>query len=880
MKKTFKIIGIALAVIIIALIAAPFLFKGSLERMLNRTINENLNATVSWDKLDLSLLRSFPDASLKVENFSVINKAPFAGDTLASGKSLRLDMGVMQLFKSEDLLIDAIRIDGALLNIKVDSLNNANYDIMLADDGTSESTSESSFKMALDVYEIKNSEIRYYDDTQKMSFVLTDFQHSGKSDLSQNISNLDTKTETLASFSMDGTEYLTNHKVALDAILEIDLENQKYSFLDNEGKINDLPLVFNGYVQLNEDNTEVDLSFKTPSSDFKNFLAVIPEEYVKQISDVKTTGDFVVDGKLKGIVDEEHIPTIDVQITSNNASFKYPDLPKSVDNITINASVKNETGLVKDTYVNIPKMTFTIDNEAFSMNGNIKNIAENALVNVAVRGSLNLAHINDVLPMELDQDLSGIFKADITANFDMNSVEKEHYQNIKLNGNASLSDFTYDAGFNNNFEIKNASLTGQPGLITLKELNAKTGQTDFRASGNIQNLLSFLMGKQDLKGRFAVNSNTFNVSDFMVSETENTEQTQSAGGSLTEEVIKIPSFLDATLDFNIATVLYDDITLKNAKGTAAIQDETISIRNFTSDIFGGGIALSGNVSTKSATPVFAMNLDLNNIDIDQSFEGLDLFQFLVPIAKAMQGNLDISLDLTGNLTQDFTPDLTTLGGSALVKILTAELDPEKTPLLAAIGREVSFLNLDKLNLNNLTTNFSFENGRIDVKPFDLDFKGVHADVQGSHGLDKSIEYMVAMDVPAKLLGKEVTNLLKDLTAEEAENMVLDLPVTVKGSFDNPQVSVNTRSAIEELTQKIIAKQNEKLIDKGKGLLDDLLNKKTKKDPDTTETKKVEADSTQTETQQDKSDKRKEETTEMIKGALEGIFGGKKKKGEE
>jgi len=880
MKKTFKIIGIALAVIIIALIAAPFLFKGSLERMLNRTINENLNATVSWDKLDLSLLRSFPDASLKVENFSVINKAPFAGDTLASGKSLRLDMGVMQLFKSEDLLIDAIRIDGALLNIKVDSLNNANYDIMLADDGTSESTSESSFKMALDVYEIKNSEIRYYDDTQKMSFVLTDFQHSGKGDLSQNISNLDTKTETLASFSMDGTEYLTNHKVALDAILEIDLENQKYSFLDNEGKINDLPLVFNGYVQLNEDNTEVDLSFKTPSSDFKNFLAVIPEEYVKQISDVKTTGDFVVDGKLKGIVDEEHIPTIDVQITSNNASFKYPDLPKSVDNITINASVKNETGLVKDTYVNIPKMTFTIDNEAFSMNGNIKNIAENALVNVAVRGSLNLAHINDVLPMELDQDLSGIFKADITANFDMNSVEKEHYQNIKLNGNASLSDFTYDAGFNNNFEIKNASLTGQPGLITLKELNAKTGQTDFRASGNIQNLLSFLMGKQDLKGRFAVNSNTFNVSDFMVSETENTEQTQSAGGSLTEEVIKIPSFLDATLDFNIATVLYDDITLKNAKGTAAIQDETISIRNFTSDIFGGGIALSGNVSTKSATPVFAMNLDLNNIDIDQSFEGLDLFQFLVPIAKAMQGNLDISLDLTGNLTQDFTPDLTTLGGSALAKILTAELDPEKTPLLAAIGREVSFLNLDKLNLNNLTTNFSFENGRIDVKPFDLDFKGVHADVQGSHGLDKSIEYMVAMDVPAKLLGKEVTNLLKDLTAEEAENMVLDLPVTVKGSFDNPQVSVNTRSAIEELTQKIIAKQNEKLIDKGKGLLDDLLNKKTKKDPDTTETKKVEADSTQTETQQDKSDKRKEETTEMIKGALEGIFGGKKKKGEE
>lgn len=880
MKKTFKIIGIALAVIIIALIAAPFLFKGSLENMLKRTINENLNATVSWEKLDLSLLRSFPDASLQVKNFSVINKAPFEGDTLASGKSLSLDMGIMQLFKSEDLLIDAIRIDGALLNIKVDSLDNANYDIVLSDESESETASESSFKMALDVYEIKNSEIRYFDEAQQMSFVLTDFQHSGKGDLSESISKLDTKTETLASFSMDGTEYLTKHKVSLDAILEIDLENQKYSFLDNEGKINDLPLVFNGYVQLNEDNTEVDLSFKTPSSDFKNFLAIIPEEYVKQISDVKTTGDFVVDGKLKGIIDEEHIPTIDVQITSNNASFKYPDLPKSVDNITIDASVKNETGLVKDTYVNIPRMTFTIDNEAFSLNGNIRNFTENPLVNLAVRGSLNLAHIEDVLPLELDQDLSGIFKADITANFDMESADKEQYQNIKLNGNASLTDFTYDAGFNNNFEIKNASLTGQPGLITLKELNAKTGQTDFRASGNIQNLLSFLMGKQDLKGRFTVNSNTFNINDFMVPESEVTEQTKSASGSLTEEVIKIPSFLDATLDFVIQTVIYDDIALKNAKGTAAIQDETISIRNFTSDIFGGGLALSGNVSTKSATPVFAMNLDLSSIDIDQSFEGLDMLKFLVPIAKAMQGNLDITFDLSGSLTNDFTPDLATLGGSAMAKILTADLDSKKTPLLAALGEQVSFLNLDQLKLNNLTTNFSFENGRIDVKPFDLDFRGIHVDVNGSHGLDKSIQYALNMDVPAKLLGKEVTNLLKDLTEEEADNMMLNLPVDIKGSFDNPQISVNTKAAVEELTREILAKQKEDLIDKGKGILGDLLNNKTKKD--TTKTKKIEVDSTQTktETQKDKTEQRREETTEKIKGALEGIFGNKKKKGAE
>ena len=109
------------------------------------------------------------------------------------------------------------------------------------------------------------------------------------------------------------------------------------------------------------------LTFKTPSSDFKNFLAVIPETYVKQISDVKTTGDFTVNGMLKGIVDSTHIPMMDIKVASDNASFKYPDLPKSVQNITIDAQLKNETGLVEDTYLNIAKLTFTIDGKPFRM---------------------------------------------------------------------------------------------------------------------------------------------------------------------------------------------------------------------------------------------------------------------------------------------------------------------------------------------------------------------------------------------------------------------------------------------------------------------------------------------------------------------------------
>ncbi|KJJ39826.1 AsmA family protein [Aequorivita vladivostokensis] len=875
MKKALKIIGIILGILILLLIAAPFIFKGSLEKMLKRTINENLNATVAWEDLDLSLFSSFPDASLQLNNFSVINKAPFEGDTLASGKTLSMDMGIMQLFKksNEAIKVDEVKIDEAFVNIKIDSLGNANYDIAIKDDAPAVTEGEESaggFTFDLKNYEITNSRINYLDEATNTYLMLTEVQHEGSGDLSQEISNLDTKTEAFASFKIDSTEYLTKNRISLDAIFKLDLKNQKYTFLENEAKINELPLTFDGYVKVNETNNQVDLTFKTPSSDFKNFLAVIPETYVKQINDVKTTGNFTVNGMLKGIVDSTHIPTMDIKIASDNASFKYPDLPKTVDNITIDAQLKNETGLLNDTYLNIPKLTFRIDNEPFRMNGSIKNMTENPLVNMEMQGTLNLANIEKVLPVEMEQKLSGIFKADVIANFDMESVEKERNDQIDARGTASLTNFNYDAGFKNELKVANANLAMQPGSITLKELNAKTGQTDIKASGNIQNLIPFLMSKQDLKGRFEVQSNTFNVNDFMasedsVSENNSKEKGTAAQKTASSEAVKIPDFLDATLDFNADKVIYDNLELKNAKGTAAIANETITISNFTSDIFGGNIALSGNVSTKTETPTFAMALDLSKIDIDQSFKELEMFQFLVPIAKALQGSLNTKFELNGQLTNDLSPKLSTLAGTALAQIITAEVDPQQAPLLAALGNKVSFLNLDRLSLRDVSTNFTFNNGKIEVKPFDFDIKGINVAVAGTHGLDKSIDYNVTMDVPAKYLGNDVTKLLQNLSPKEADAMSVALPIGLKGTFTNPQVSLNAETAINALTKQLLAKQKDKLINQGTDILGGILSGGTKQD------------STKTNTNTNQQQTTQQQNTQIIKDVLGGILGGKKKK---
>jgi hypothetical protein len=829
MKKSFKIIGIVLLVLLIILAAAPFVFEAQLKDMVKKGVNNNLNAKVEFSDMDLTLFRSFPQATLVLKDVSVINNAPFAGDTLALSEEILLKMSIKELFKGsgEPKKIDEFKLNNAFVNIKVDSLGNNNYDIAIKEVvSTTGDTISNPFKLDLQHYEINNSRLNYVDEGQKLGLKLEDLNHQGTGDFSLQQSELKTETNSIVSLDYDGVNYLNRNIVALDAVIQIDLENLKYTFLENQATVNQLPLTFDGYVQINENNNEIDLSFKTASSSFQNFLAVIPGTYAKNIENVETSGDFVVDGTIKGIIDETYIPKMNIKISSGNASFKYPDLPKSVQDININAEIVNETGLVDDTYLNIDKMSFRIDQDVFSGSGNIKNLTGNQLVDLAIKGTVNLANIKQAYPLDLKQDLNGILTADMRTSFDMNSIEKEQYQNVNSSGNASIRDLSYKSPeIPNEVKISSASFNFNQGNVRVPELNLTTGKTDIKASGNIQNFMGFLFTDQKLKGNFLVNSNTFSVNDFRIAETsEITEKTTEKKIVVPtgKEAIKIPSFLDTEMTFAVNWVHYDDLVLNNVKGKLLIADETATFQNVTSNIFDGTIALNGNVSTKNPVPTFNMDLNLNALDIAKSFEGLKLLQALAPIAVALQGKLQSQMNLSGNLNEDLTPQLTSLAGNALAEILTAKVNPEKLALFSKLDEQLNFLDFKDINIDRLKGRVTFKNGMAEIAPFSFKVKGININVAGSHSFDNRMNYNLSLDVPAKMLGSEIGGTLAKLSATNIQNMTVALPIGLSGTFQNPQINLNTQQAINTLTQKIIDQQKEAFTEKGLDAISNIL----------------------------------------------------------
>ncbi len=840
MKKILKISIIIIAVIVALLLIAPFLFEGKIIKIVKHTVNENINATFEFEDADISLLRNFPNVSVGIDQLSVINNAPFQGDTLVYADKARLSVPFMQLFNKagEPYSINSFEIDGAVVNILTDADGNVNYDIAKESENKRPSTpqeqesvsasqGDQAISFSVERYEITDSKITYYDQPGKMYFELDELNHSGQGDLSTSISELDTQTSTLISFEMDSVNYLDKNPLKLDAVIGVDLDQNKYTFLDNKAIINQLELVFDGFVQVNEDNQQVDINFKTPSTDFKNFLAVIPKQYSKDISNVETTGDFSVIGELSGIIDQDHIPTFDISIASDNASFKYPDLPQAVKNINIDARLANQTGILENTFVAINKLNFQIAQDIFSAQAQIKNIMANPIVDAALEGRINLANLSQAYPFDLEVPLKGILDANINTNFDMNSIEKGHYQNTKNNGSLALKGFEYTSEeFKNPVAIDNASMTFSGGDVTLNSFMAKTGQTDLSATGTIANLLGYMFNKETLKGNFDLNSNTFAINDFMMvsndeesasesnTQTKNTPKTEQPSGQSGEEEIKIPSFLDATINAKANKVIYDNLTLNDVSGTLVVRDEAVSLKNVTSSIFGGSLALNGAVSTKESVPEFNLDLGMNNFSIAQSFQGLEILQAIVPIADALTGTLNSSFDIKGTLNSDFTPNLLSISGNALAEALINGVDPEKGKLLSALSQKIDFLNATEEQPRDVKAALSFDNGKVNVKPFSFKVKDIDVNVAGSHGFDKSMAYNISFDVPAKYLGEDVSKLLAQLNDPEAENLGVPVTATIGGSYTNPTIATDLGSMVSEFSKKLVEQQKQKLLGKG------------------------------------------------------------------
>jgi len=163
-KKVMKITGISLLAIVAFVFILPELFPGFVSKKIKELVNENIEGTLDFRRARLSIIRHFPALTLSLVDFSLKGSAPYQQDDLLSGSELAFGIDLLTLFR-ERISLNQFFLDGATINIQVDSLGNANYNVVKGGDETTSTETDTTggASLRIEKIQINNSKFIYHD---------------------------------------------------------------------------------------------------------------------------------------------------------------------------------------------------------------------------------------------------------------------------------------------------------------------------------------------------------------------------------------------------------------------------------------------------------------------------------------------------------------------------------------------------------------------------------------------------------------------------------------------------------------------------------------------------------------------------------------------
>jgi len=776
MKKFLKIAGIVLPAVLLVLIALPFLFKGKIVELAKKEINQTVNARVDFDRVGLNFFRSFPNASISLDNLKITGIDEFENDTLFYAKSLSATVNLKSLFGSSGYEISKILADNAYVHAHILESGKVNWDIMKEDTVTTQTAETSSFKLKLKEVNVSNSSIYYDDDSSKINLGLQHVNLTLSGDMTADETKIKTNfTVDTLYFLMDKIPYLSKVKASGDAAINADFKNMKFTFADNKLQLNEIKANLDGWVSFPDaETTAMDIKLNAPDTQFKDVLSLIPAMYSKDFKNLKASGNVSLEAGAKGEMKEETMPAFDMKLLVSDAYFQYPDLPESVKNIRTNMHVYSPGGSIDNTLVDITDTHLEIGGNPFDFQLNISTPVSDPNIRLSAVGNLDLGMIKKIYPIE-DMDLTGNLSANLKLATRMSYIDKSQYDKVEAAGTLNVKNMQVKSE-GKDIRIQNAGLSFSPQYVNLSDLSLQIGKNDLAATGRLENFLPYFMKNETLKGTLTVNSNYLNLNDFM------SDSTATAQDTTQMEVIEIPKNLNLSLNGNFKQLIFDQLNMTQVTGQIAIKDGKAEMKNLSMNALGGKMNVSGYYDTgkNPQQPEVSLNMDMQEVSFAQTFSTFVSIKKLAPVFENLTGNYSTKFQMTTPLGKDFMPNLTALTASGLLS--SGNVAISGNSVLNGLASTLKNESLKDLKIKDLKLPFSIDTGRVSTKPFDVNFGAGKINLQGSTGLDQTINYTALVNLAGNLSNQYLNNVT----------------VLIGGTFTNPKFNIDLKSAANQL----------------------------------------------------------------------------------
>ena len=575
-----------------------------------------------------------------------------------------------------------------------------------------------------------------------------------------------------------------------------------------------------GHIEMGNEPFDFKLLFKKPLTD-KYIDAVVKgvldlagiSKFIKLEAGTKLGGlvsaDAFAKGNMSALQSQQGDFSAGGFLDIKNLLYASSAFPQPVQNGSMKVQINNTGGIADNTSVNITDGHIDVGKDPLDFTLQLNHPLSSIDFSGTAKGKFTLDNIKQFVQLEPGTTVSGLFNADLSFNGNKTAIDKKEYDKIMLSGTAGLTNLKYvSKEFPTGITVATTQLTFTPKNVTLSKLEGNYLHTNFSATGVLDNLVGYAMEQQPLYGSLSVNTDKMNLNEWMGI----TEETP-ADTTTSSAPFEVPSGIDFTINAKAGEVTYDKVNYKNVNGTLVLKDQTVTLQDVKTDALDGAIIFDGSYSTKTdkKNPAISLSYDVKDVSIQKAFLAFNTVQKIMPVAEFLAGTVSSKLTMTGKLKSTMMPDLSTLIGNGSFLVREAALQN-----FAPLQKIASTLQLDEMKsmaLKDVKTYIDFANGKVLVKPFNIKVKDIDMLVGGTHGLDKSIDYIVEMKVPRKYLGSAGNNLINSLAAQASSrglevkpSETVNLNLRLGGTLNSPSIKTDLKEtagdAVKEMQQQV------------------------------------------------------------------------------
>ncbi|MBL7969986.1 MAG: hypothetical protein JNL03_00590 [Prolixibacteraceae bacterium] len=810
MKRKIIIISGVVVLIVGILAALPFLYKDKLLAKVKTTLNNQVNAKVDFSDFKLSVFSQFPKVEMELQNLSIIGINEFAGDTILAAGSISTNISLMELIRNEGLELKSLTIDNPTIQLIASKSGAVNWDIVKVSEtsATPEASSGDAFQMKLSDIRVNNLNLLYNDRGMPMKVWVKNTNVSSSGEVAGTLTTFDLKGDAgELIFEYDSVQYISKTKLKVETLLKVDYEKMNFAFDQGKLWVNNLPLEVNGSFAMPTDSMFFDLAFRSEKSDFATILALVPADYQKYLEKATMTGAAEFKGSVKGLYYNEIYPAIDVLLTVSNASFKYQDLPESVQDIQVMAQITKPEGDLNLLKVNVEKAHASIRNNPVDLRLQLSELMTDPNIDASFSGTVDFASLKQAIPVD-SLDITGSLKANMQLAGRMSAIEKQEYEKFKSNGEATIQNFRIESNqLTKPVEISQGQVKANTKQINIEKFTGKIGESDFSLRGDVSNYLAYVFKDGVLKGNFNLKSGFMNFTELSniqkpAAKTAEPQTEAKVAPAAADSVVafQVPEKLDLSFQSAIQKAIYDKMPINNINGLIKVKDQKMELTNLTMEMLQGKMGINGSyTSNKENKPLFDFKLNMENIDLPTAYQSLSTFRHYLPIAAKSQGKISTQFGLSGVMNEKMSIVPTSLNGLGVLN--TQNLMIIDSPVFDQIRGIIKKEKMKNVKVSDFTAKFQFEDGQLKLNPFKTSIADQQTTVYGSLSAAREINLNMDFLVNRDDLGADINKGLGILPGSENIKMV-EASVILKGAVTKPEISLDLSKARAQIEQEV------------------------------------------------------------------------------